>query len=118
MMYLTFETFANVFFPILLVIGLYCLMDALLTHWKDRAKDRVKLPIAYRLAEQFPKEKGYVERRERRQKRREAAEEEKRKKREAAAAINFFAETSFVRRKVLGRYLDDSHSISLPWRSL
>merc|ERR1712037_604490 len=101
-MYLTFETFANVFFPILLVLGLYCLIDALLTHWKDKAKDSVKLPIAYRLAEQFPKEKGYVERRERRHKRRDAAEEEKRKKREAAATINFFVETSFVRQKVFG----------------
>ena len=54
-------------------------------------------------------EKGYLERREKRQKRREAAEEKKRKKREAAASINFFAETSFVRQKVLGKYLDDSH---------
>jgi hypothetical protein len=49
------------------------------------------LPIPYRLAEQFPKEIGYLERRERRQKRREAA-----------AAINFFVETSFVRQKLFG----------------
>jgi len=57
-MYLTFETFANIWFPILLALGLYCFLDAVLTHIKDKDSDRTWCPIPYRLAEKFPKEES------------------------------------------------------------
>jgi len=56
-MFLTFETFANFWFPAFLVLGLYCLLDAGLNHCKDREQNRTWCPTAYRLAEKLVKEK-------------------------------------------------------------
>merc|ERR1711962_756511 len=55
-MYLTWETFGTVWFPILFALGVYCLMDAIATQWKDKDKNRTRWPTAYRLAERIVKE--------------------------------------------------------------
>jgi len=67
-MYLTFETFANIWFPILLALGLYCFLDAVLTHIKDKDEDMTWCPIPYRLAEKFPKEMSWKAKKEERRK--------------------------------------------------
>merc|ERR1712037_830600 len=56
-MYLTFETFSTLWFPLLISLGLYCLCDAILAQWKhfDKDKNQTRWPCAYRLAENIVK---------------------------------------------------------------
>merc|ERR1712110_682162 len=56
-MYLTFETFSNLWFPLLISLGLYCLCDAILAQWKhfDKDKNQTRWPCAYKLAEKIVK---------------------------------------------------------------
>jgi len=55
-MFLTYETFATYWFPILFTLGIYCLLDAILSQCKDKEKDRTRWPTTYRLAERFVKD--------------------------------------------------------------
>jgi len=56
-MYLTFQTFSTLWFPLLISLGLYCLCDAILAQWKhfDKDKNQTRWPCAYRLAENIVK---------------------------------------------------------------
>jgi len=77
-MYLTFETFSNIWFWILLILGLWCLINAVLSHIKDRDWNRTWCPVtAYRLAEKFAKLKPWEEERRKREEASAKSEAEK-----------------------------------------
>merc|ERR1712004_545805 len=66
-MFLTHEKFSNICFPILAILGLYCLLDAVLTQcFKDKDKSKKdderysRWPV-YKLAEQYPKKYNKVD---------------------------------------------------------
>jgi len=48
-------------------------LSAVLTHCKDNGRDRTWCPIAYRLAEKFPKEESWKAKKEERRKKKEEA---------------------------------------------
>jgi len=54
-MFLTFDTFANYWYPVLMAFGVFCLIDAISTQCKDKEKDRIRLPTSYCMAEEIVK---------------------------------------------------------------
>jgi len=54
-MFLSFESYSNLWYPLLLSLGLYCLLDAILTQWKHPERDQTRWPCSYRLAETIAK---------------------------------------------------------------
>merc|ERR1712037_312510 len=55
-MYLSFATFSAYWYPVLMALGIYCLLDAISTQCcKDKETNRIRWPTPYRLAENIVK---------------------------------------------------------------
>merc|ERR1712037_273627 len=55
-MYLSFDTGAVYWYPVLMALGIYCLLDAISTQCcKDKETERIRWPTPYRIAENIVK---------------------------------------------------------------